>query len=803
MRSASARFVSLAAGLSLAAAALQGSGPATWAWGELEAGKSYPSVLRVSNKCEAPAVVSISHNLPMLSMPSTATVPPGVSDVKAAIAIPPGAHGEITGQITVRFPGSLTPPCEAATQIYLVAGRIANAGAAGPGGGRGAGNAPETREPSTGSSYDDALDSFHAGRDLTDDARDAQRDGDGAAAHALAGKALDELQDARDVLEEGLKNGEIGEQAGTVLRDYIAEYDRAAREILAETAPEGGSPPPGPDSAKAGQGGSPARAGSAGATIARAPAMGGTTARPPAKPGSDDPRDAPPPVTYGEGIDSGVRVGVLVVRDDDAWVPAFGSTTGVTAKIYELDPERPGVWLPSRSVTRQITVTFVRRSDEPGRNMNTSLDEGPRRSPDLLFDPRHQFGATCSDDPTGRGHHGTCRTDEEENAFGFRITSEDDGAFGAVDASCDGCVQLRPIGPKRFGANRAFPIGIEEADPDARAALVPRDDNGNRISDGYAQEKTHVTLATDDLDDAPAGNGTSGDGLSAYEEYRGFTDVSDRHVRTSWTRKDLFVENLEGLPLFTFLTASGLNVHEIGERQHETRVINFNYGFAHLVNQHALRLLSGTLPDDIVGESSGFGPPKKVARVTIDVNEFSGTTRGPGGLDGRLTTGTGRTDSFRPALPEVIAGGNTVITLSQVVAHELGHAVGMRHHGNSRTHEEWWLPPAPAGEATRQRGQRHTSERLCGYTLPAPVLFGQKHNQASGDLICLMRYPNHGVAFKQEDGSVQCRGRNPAADAFCERSEGTGWNRGNRVAGNAAHGNCKGQIIVNDRFGGA
>jgi hypothetical protein len=790
MRSASVRIGLLCAvALSAGAAARHAADPGIWDWGEVEAGKSYASSLRVANKCDTDAVVSISHNLPNLVMPSTATIPPGLSNVKAMMTVPVNAHGKLTGQVTVQFSGHDSPPCLAGVQIYLVTGRILNTGG-------GSGRPPVGgNQPGRPSAHDEALGNFHAGRDLANGARDAQRAGDLAAAHALAAKALDKLQGARDALEAGLENGGIGERAGTALREFIAETDKAAREILDATALQGGTAPvvsqPGDTATEIG----PTRTRSPGGNT------GGTTVRPPSKPGGDDdPRDEPPPVIYGEEIDEDGPIGVLVVRDDDEWVPWFRGFTTVTAKLYQRDARRPGVWLPSPAAKRRIALTFVRRSNEPGRNLNTDLEEGPQDAPDLFMGQQHHWGAECTDDPLGLAQYGTCTTLEDENDFVFRIMSHDDGAYGAVEASCDRCVPLRPIGPKRFGRGGAFPIGLEEPVREKRAALVPRDDNGNQIADGYVLEKMYVVLATDDDEDEPVGNGTKGDGLSAYEEYRGFLNVAGEHVRTSWTRKDVFVENLEGLPTGTFQEASGLDVHEIDDTQHRQRVINFNSRFARLVDQHGLRLWTEDLGKSRLGGSK-IGPPRNVPGVFINLQRFT-TAMTADGLEGTHSHRFTRTDAFKPRLPDHIAGGTAIFTLSDVVAHEMGHAVGMRHHGDSEVYEEWWQPPARENEATQQRGPRHTSEQLCGYTLPAPVVFGHKHNQSSGDLVCLMRYPTQGVAFKQEDGSVQCRGRSPARDSFCERPDGTGWNQGNRVAGHAARGNCKGQIVVNDSYQG-
>ena len=72
---------------------------------------------------------------------------------------------------------------------------------------------------------------------------------------------------------------------------------------------------------------------------------------------------------------------------------------------------------------------------------------------------------------------------------------------------------------------------------------VPHDTNKNQISDGYPPDMVKFPSATEDSESAPVGNGVSGDGLSAYEEYRGFITRGGYHVRTDWDKKTLLIEN--------------------------------------------------------------------------------------------------------------------------------------------------------------------------------------------------------------------------------------------------------------------
>jgi len=92
--------------------------------------------------------------------------------------------------------------------------------------------------------------------------------------------------------------------------------------------------------------------------------------------------------------------------------------------------------------------------------------------------------------------------------------------------------------------------GVVEAtiptDRTAAAAVrirIPRDEDGNSLPDaGWDSDGRHVSTdgmgAAADIDDVPAGQ--VGDGLSNYEEYRGFVLASTR-VRTDPRRRDIFV----------------------------------------------------------------------------------------------------------------------------------------------------------------------------------------------------------------------------------------------------------------------
>lgn len=493
----------------------------------------------------------------------------------------------------------------------------------------------------------------------------------------------------------------------------------------------------------------------------------------------DDPRDTPPPVIYGEEISD--RYGVLLMRDDDKWIPRYGNATTVRARIYIPHPNRINVWVPSKTAKKIITVKFTERSNEPGKALNRNIRLGgpPEDTPDVFL--RQDDDIECYDDPEGKGHYGACDTKARVNSHSFVVKSEDFGSYSKMDASCDKCVPLTVL---HMGKKLDYwPLAIEEDDPKVRLVRVPKDVNDNQIADGYPPDQGEHMGPDYDDDKKPKGDGTDGDGLGAYEEYRGFYVVNDKkgpHIRTDWHVKDLFIYNPSGLPgVYKFgEVAKKVDVHEVASYGHKKRVINFNYNHGHVVDQHGLILkVDPTTGNGLLGEVTDFGPPRNVELVKIYKGNHVWSKHYTGHLEG-------------------------------TVIHELGHAVGMRHHGDTRTWKETWHPPGGASEIIggllkiitwpTQTHSVHNRRVLCGKRLTASISFGHKHNQSSGVETCYMRYKYHGDVFKQEDGTMDCLGRAPDYTEFCDTSEGKAFNAGNRAAGGATKGSCAKQLIIND-----
>lgn len=196
---------------------------------------------------------------------------------------------------------------------------------------------------------------------------------------------------------------------------------------------------------------------------------------------------------------------------------------------------------------------------------------------------------------------------------------------------------------------------------------IPVDDNDNHIADAWEKAKG-VSGKPADADDetGPEGNHHDGDGLTLYEEYRGFA-VKGQHFSSNPLRKDLFIcdntdAKVAGPGIKLFEKASQINVHEVNYKEigSSSRIINANHAQApHAVDQHGLLIEDGpkgASPQQVpVSNDAPFGSPKHTLFVQLPVG------------------------------PKYKSGDPLVD-----VAHEIGHAVGLQHHGDDALRPVLW-----------------------------------------------------------------------------------------------------------------
>ncbi len=515
-------------------------------------------------------------------------------------------------------------------------------------------------------------------------------------------------------------------------------------------------------------------------------------------PPQSEPVNNPMPHTTQE---EPVKLGILLTRIDDNWIPAKGSTTAVLAEIYRWDQKKEEWVKPG--LPRHITFSFEKCSNEKG----SCLNQGSETTPDLWFE-QSSAGNTdmiCSQDPSAKQKYFQKATTKQELLEKTaRIWCDDYGAFSRVKASAPGCRDLVRYGDKGR---------LRTAERDEAQVTVPKDDNNNQIADAYINE-SHKNLndyqlnvrADADDEQSPIGNGVPGDGLPAYEEYRGFF-CCNRHTRTNWSDKDLFVHDVDklGLGHYPERAVSALSCHIVNRNEctgGRTPVINFNRGHASLgFDQHALYLCDETLEDGLLGRTGGYGPPGRVAGIRVDRSKLIQYVPNSGF--------TKEEAAFDPSL-KIDAKGNVWTIdvddyeLSMTITHELGHATGLPHHGLAfpQVIPVMIYPPSiPA--PTDGNNLQYYADTLCTYALPKEFLLGKKMSPLSGDETCFMCYKIYSLRAIWINGNgfdclIETNNVEASWNKFCTDKRGRFYNFGDRCAGSAVFGDCKSYLIVND-----
>ena len=288
----------------------------------------------------------------------------------------------------------------------------------------------------------------------------------------------------------------------------------------------------------------------------------------------------------------------------------------------------------------------------------------------------------------------------------------------------------------------------EAKTPDGKSAItIPLDEDENHIADDWEREWSVSGEPGDaDNDLYPLGVGWGvGDGFPNYEEYRGFL-IKDKWTDTSPALKDLFIldEAYYGIGYFDKLQ---IQVHLIkrGEFDMTSHVVDFNRGWAQLTSQNGQKgilLKDGDLADKdgwvTLGEAKGGpGTPNKIKEVIIDVAAVYLCKE----------------------------------DLDSIIAHELGHAVNIWHHGETDY------------DGLARRG-----------------------GLWSGDISCVMRYARP-KKYLGSDGQKYAYPKDEGAPVrldFCTSKTGTGINTpGERTgpdgqpypaAGDATRGECKDKV---------
>ena len=423
-----------------------------------------------------------------------------------------------------------------------------------------------------------------------------------------------------------------------------------------------------------------------------------------------------------------------IEKPEKNWRPKGGdekNTVDVTAKV-DGSSELTGKW----------RFTLFEVSSETGYAMNKGDDTGQ----DLEFvEGQSDFSPA---EETGDGW--VIESSKTADSITVQVQSLDYGAWGKIKAE----VNIE---------GRWYECKAEDGN---EYVTIPFDDDEDRIADMWEDHFGVLDQSEQTDEDEEPEAKQSGDGFSNYEEYRGFfVDGAWKEWYFSPKRKDVFIYDEIGMGV-SYFTETGLMIHTIDKDEYdEDRTVNFNRGFGTIETQSGQKgiyLHEGELVG-LWGEVRPcVGTPNVVEEVVIkSVSSAAKTAYAEKGTEGVFLQNYAAT-----------------------IAHELGHAVNIMHHGDGM-----W-------EADRD------------------YKIARRGGLWSRDIMCVMRYSSP-AEYLGLDGSLYPY---PAEEqgsmtGFCSSPTGTGINApGERtgadgnpypVAGDAEEGDCKHKITLkgNNKWG--
>ncbi len=500
--------------------------------------------------------------------------------------------------------------------------------------------------------------------------------------------------------------------------------------------------------------------------------------------------------TVTSGVPEELRAVLIPKGDYKKWLPmAKGPETHGNAITFDVELRNPEGG-KAKEKTAQFEIELLETSRHPGSTMNSPWTGV---APDLkILKANNPKLAEVS--PDGQ----TAKTAKGLKSATITVSSFDGAAMGklTVLARIDG----------------EDTVLTAQLDSHVTEVSIPYDLDGNTIADAWEEANDVMGKPLDTDEDAePLGDRNNGDGLTTWEEYRGFLE-DGKHIRTNPKKKDLFIcdqiggRSKRGINRFAALTKLDVHHNLTVDELDYTRIINRNRSkdAPHVVDQHGLLIEGFDRTDEwFIGMTwGGPGTPKSISRITLDNNIANKITK---------TIGEDATKTYEYFTP--------------IVAHELLHACNVWHHGERDEVVSWKAETFEGGrkffyeygnkdyaghpEKGRpiyiiyENGGHHDKDDSW-FSQPRLVYLGEHHGQHSGDEDCVMRY-TVSQAYKDQFGTSSrfWLNRGPqeiVGQGLCVLPTGTGVNKEGRKPrtryGDADEGRgaCADQICVNDLY---
>ena len=458
---------------------------------------------------------------------------------------------------------------------------------------------------------------------------------------------------------------------------------------------------------------------------------------------------------------------IITPNNYDNWLPEPGKNEFMKGSVMTISLKlSDGYGQPPKIKARSFELKLSNTTSEPGITINFPLVPGSPGLPDLRF-----IGRLDAESP-GKAQtiNISCRDGMTGEAY---IGSYDGGGWTTLT------VEAILENSTRIKGHLLVPGGIQEIP-------IPKSSPGSKIGLAWLNANGNPQ----DMDDieTSAGNTNDGDGLSAYEEYRGVW-IEGEFRRLDPQKKELGVWGKRNdISLFFdgfkwFENASGIKILKFDENEiGTTKRLNKNVATAHIYDQFVLKLERNSLPDGEFGKTfDGHGIPSSINKIIIDIDQaarkYQNTVRYYNTLN----------------IPIPYTFGEFV---AKTIAHELGHGVNIDHHGPSGTPinlNATVSVPNPMLHVYLTTGEELTDPR---YHLYGSA--GRAQEQASGDISCLMNYlPGYDYSAKDINGVLHfymVPDDLHIGSIFCTSQAGTGININPNYFGNAPNGKCQSRI---------
>ena len=459
----------------------------------------------------------------------------------------------------------------------------------------------------------------------------------------------------------------------------------------------------------------------------------------------------------------------------DAWMPeppANGNKNGNVLAIKLKVQSRKGGQADEK--VNYFKLTLSATSKQPGITLNMPLDKA-NDEPDMRFAEQTDVQLL---DAMGQSIKLNCRDGATGDAS---IISFDGGGWSSltVEAVLDDSTHLKGQLIKSGG----------EYD-----ILVPKREASSKIASAWLKQYSKMDDQSDE--EALPGNTNKGDGLTAYEEYRGVISKG-QFKRLDPSKIELAVERTKNDTLFTggltlFENATGIKVIPLDEGElTQGRLFNNNHGYAHVTDQYAMRIRNKDLKG-ISGENQPASKlnktPVKSAEVAIDIAE------------NKRIYSTNKSAASKGGVKLPYSEADLI---NNTVAHELGHGVRLEHHGppSVKTGPRLTANDRASFTIIDTDGKPILIPDTGGYTITG--LIGAKGCEASGDLKCIMNYTSlyQWVVYPETNGNktvYRAVPFIPVGKTLCTSSDGTGINEKGGFFGDAKEGDCRARIKVKD-----